>query len=218
MLGKMYEYGLGTRKDIHKAIYYYKQCYDASRVDCAYYIGRCYEKLGNEETAMKYYREIIDEGNYRETSHLRHNWDSEHKEYKFYSLPYRLEISFRKLKKKMNPNRHDVLEVDAGSRNKLFMMELHVLMNAVITIDWGDGKRTTKKWKVNGWHIIGHEYSAYDETRNIKITSDEENVTMGFRPLTAYSVKSINFDRCKGLMYLICPDQSLKYLDLRGLS
>lgn len=85
---------------------------------------------------MKYYREIIDDGNYRETSHIRHTWDSEHNKYKFHSLPYRLEISFRKLKMKKHPNRYDVLEVDAGSRYKLFIMELHILMNAVITIGW----------------------------------------------------------------------------------
>lgn len=44
MLGKMYEYGHGTGKDIHKAIDCYMQCYDAPKIDCAYYIGRCYEK------------------------------------------------------------------------------------------------------------------------------------------------------------------------------
>lgn len=216
MFGKIYEYGLGTEKNLHKAIYYYKLCYDAPRIDCAYYIGRCYEKLGNDETAMKYYREIIDDGNYRETSHLRNNWNSEHKKYKFYSLPYRLEISFRKLKKKMHPNRYDVLEVDAGSRCKLLMMELYVLMNAVITIDWGDGRTTTEKWKVNGWHFIDHEYTSQGPW-HIKITSDEENVIMGFRTLTPHSVKSINFDRCKGLIYLICPDQNLERLDLSNL-
>jgi tetratricopeptide (TPR) repeat protein len=216
MLGEMYEYGLGTGKDIHKAIDCYMQCYDAPKIDCAYYIGRCYEKLGNDESAMKYYREIIDDGNYRETSHIRHNWNSEQKKYKFHSLPYRLEISFRKLKKKKHPNRYDVLEVDAGSRYKLFIMELHILMNAVITIDWGDGHTTIEKWKVNGWHFIGHEYTG-ERSWHIKITSDEENVIMGFRPLTPYSVKSINFDRCKGLMYLICPDQNLERLDLSSL-
>lgn len=218
MLGRSYEYGIGTVKDLMKAIYYYRQCYEAFRTDCGYYLGRCYEKLGDDAMAMKYYKEIIDDGNYRETSGYRHHWDSENKRYKFISIPYRLEISFRRLKKKMHPNRHDVLEITGSSRLKTFTMELHVLMNATITIDWGDGEVHTEKWKVNGWHFIGHEYTNYGETWSIKITSDEENVIMGFRPLTAYSVKSINLDRCKGLMYLICPNQSLKYLDLRGLS
>ena len=218
MLGRMYEYGMGAEKDLQKAICYYKQCYEAFRSDCGYYLGRCYEKLGDDAMAMKYYKEIIDDGNYRETSVYRHHWDSENKRYKFNSIPYRLEISFRRMKKKMHPNRHDVLEITGSSRLKIFTMELHVLMNATITIDWGDGKKQTEKWKVNGWHFVGHEYSDYNENWNTKITSDEENVIMGFRPLTAYSVKSINFDRCKGLMYLICPNQSLKHLDLRGLS
>lgn len=217
MLGRMYEYGIGTAKDLTKALYFYKQCYEAFQTDCGYYLGRCYEKLGDDETAMKYYKEIIDDSNYRETSYYRNMWDSDNMRYKYSSIPYRLEISFRRLKKKMHPDRHDVLEIKGKSRLKIFTMELHVLMNATITIDWGDGKTSVEKWKVNGWHFIGHEYSIYDEEWHIRITSDEGNVIMGFRPLTAYSVNSINFDRCKGLMYLICPNQSLRQLDLRGL-
>lgn len=217
MLGYMYEYGIGTRQDLQKAIYYYKLCYESLQTDCAYYLGRCYEKLGDDIKAMKYYKEIIADGKYRETSYQRNEWDSERKRNKFNSIPYRLEISFRRLKKKMHPNRHDILEITGVSLLKIFTMELHVLMNSTITVDWGNGKIQTEKWKVNGWHFIGHEYSYADKTWNINITSDEENVIMRFRPLTAYSLESINFDRCKGLMYLICPNQSLKYLDLRGL-
>lgn len=250
MLGKMYEYGLGTAIDLHKAIYYYKLCYEALRTDCGYYVGRCYEKLGDEATAMKYYREIIDEGNYRETDYYRHNWNSEKAKYFFNSVPYRLEISFRRLKKKMKPSRHDELKITTNGLISELSIDLHVLMNAVITIDWGDGsEETIKKWKVNGWHNLYHCYPHKEEEYypvlgsnkeieridfegeemhvhyvgedrpkyNVTITSDEGNVIMGIRSKIPYTISAVDVRKCKGLMYLICPNQSIETLYLERL-
>jgi TPR repeat protein len=58
-LGKLYEYGIGTKEDKQKAFEYYQEAAEQSNLDALNNVGRCYENgIGvekNEKKAFEYY-------------------------------------------------------------------------------------------------------------------------------------------------------------------
>ena len=193
-------------------------------MEAGYKAGRVCEKMGDYGKAMEWYRKVLDwkvlsptswERNYREEEEAKS------------LLPYRLEISFRNLKKRMNPEVHDKTSIAVKCGGK-FSLRLKVLMNASVTIAWDNehnANREVIKWKVNGWNQLEHQYSKSGK-HEIEIDSDEENVITGIEIETAFSVTKMNLEACRGLEYLHCTNQwasinpkglcCLKYLNIRN--
>ena len=224
MLAELYEYGMGTAPNLAQALSWYNYCYDRFSMEAGYKAGRVCEKMGDYGKAMEWYRKVLDwkvlsptswERNYREEEEAKS------------LLPYRLEISFRNLKKRMNPEVHDKISIAVKCGGK-FSLRLKVLMNASVTIAWDNehnANREVIKWKVNGWNQLEHQYSKSGK-HEIEIDSDEENVITGIEIETAFSVTKMNLEACRGLEYLHCTNQwasinpkglcCLKYLNIRN--
>ena len=224
MLAELYEFGLGAAPNLAQALSLYNYCYERFTMEAGYKAGRVCEKMGDYGKAMEWYRKVLDwkvlsptswERNYREEEEAKS------------LLPYRLEISFRNLKKRMNPEVHDKISIAVKCGGK-FSLRLKVLMNASVTIAWDNehnANREVIKWKVNGWNQLEHQYSKSGK-HEIEIDSDEENVITGIEIETAFSVTKMNLEACRGLEYLHCTNQwasinpkglcCLKYLNIRN--
>ena len=224
LLAELYEFGLGAAPNLAQALSLYNYCYERFTMEAGYKAGRVCEKMGDYGKAMEWYRKVLDwkvlsptswERNYREEEEAKS------------LLPYRLEISFRNLKKRMNPEVHDKISIAVKCGGK-FSLRLKVLMNASVTIAWDNehnANREVIKWKVNGWNQLEHQYSKSGK-HEIEIDSDEENVITGIEIETAFSVTKMNLEACRGLEYLHCTNQwasinpkglcCLKYLNIRN--
>ena len=224
LLAELYEFGLGAAPNLAQALSLYNYCYERFTMEAGYKAGRVCEKMGDYGKAMEWYRKVLDwkvlsptswERNYREEEEAKS------------LLPYRLEISFRNLKKRMNPEVHDKISIAVKCGRK-FSLRLKVLMNASVTIAWDNehnANREVIKWKVNGWNQLEHQYSKSGK-HEIEIDSDEENVITGIEIETAFSVTKMNLEACRGLEYLHCTNQwasinpkglcCLKYLNIRN--
>lgn len=224
LLAELYEYGLGTAPNLVQALSWYNYCYERFTMEAGYKAGRVCEKMGDYGKAMEWYRKVIDWNVLSPTSWER-NYRKEEEAKSL--LPHRLEISFRNLKKRMNPERHDNISIAVKCSGK-FSLRLKVLMNATLTIVWdsNDDKHTEViKWKVNGWNRLEHQYSKPGK-HEIEICSDEENVITGVEIETAFSVTKMNLEACRGLEYLHCTNQrasintkglcGLRYLNIRN--
>lgn len=224
LLAELYEFGLGAAPNLAQALSLYNYCYERFTMEAGYKAGRVCEKMGDYGKAMEWYSKVLDwkvlsptswERNYREEEEAKS------------LLPYRLEISFRNLKKRMNPEVHDKISIAVKCGGK-FSLRLKVLMNASVTIAWDNehnANREVIKWKVNGWNQLEHQYSKSGK-HEIEIDSDEENVITGIEIETAFSVTKMNLEACRGLEYLHCTNQwasinpkglcCLKYLNIRN--
>ncbi len=40
------------------------------------------------------------------------------------------------------------------------VLQLKVMMNAIVTIEWGDGETESVKWKVDDWGEVKHSYQS----------------------------------------------------------
>lgn len=224
LLAELYEYGLDTAPNLEQALSWYNYCYERFSMEAGYKAGRVFEKMGDYEKAMEWYLKVLDRKELSPTS-----WERNHrKEDEVKSLlPYRLEISYRNLKKRMNPEGHDKISITVNCSGK-FSLRLKVLMSATITIAWDSEhgtNRETIKWKVNGWNRLEHQYDTSGK-HQIIIYSDEENVITGVDMETYFSVEKMNLEECKGVEYLLCMNQrasinpkglcSLKYLNIRN--
>lgn len=223
MLAELYEYGMGTAPNLAQALSWYNYCYERFTMEAGYKAGRVCEKMGDYGKAMEWYRKVLDWKVLSPTS-----WERNYREEEAKSLlPYRLEISFRNLKKRMNPEVHDKISIAVKCGGK-FSLRLKVLMNASVTIAWDNGENANSeviKWKVNGWNQLEHQYSKSGK-HEIEIDSDEENVITGIEIETAFSVTKMNLEACRGLEYLHCTNQwasinpkglcCLKYLNIRN--
>lgn len=132
LLAELYEFGLGAAPNLAQALSLYNYCYERFTMEAGYKAGRVCEKMGDYGKAMEWYRKVLDwkvlsptswERNYREEEEAKS------------LLPYRLEISFRNLKKRMNPEVHDKISIAVKCGGK-FSLRLKVLMNASVTIAW----------------------------------------------------------------------------------
>ena len=108
LLAELYEFGLGAAPNLAQALSLYNYCYERFTMEAGYKAGRVCEKMGDYGKAMEWYRKVLDwkvlsptswERNYREEEEAKS------------LLPYRLEISFRNLKKRMNPEVHDKISI-----------------------------------------------------------------------------------------------------------
>jgi hypothetical protein len=128
------------------------------------------------------------------------------------SHPLRLEIAFRQMKKKLNPI-VDCLTLATCQKCNDMVLQLKVMMNAIVTIDWGDGETESVKWKVDDWGQVRHSYQS-PGYYCITIKTDEENVLTGFHIVSHKAICSIDVSGCKGLTHLLCPNQMLKQMSL----
>lgn len=156
MLAELYEYGMGTAPNLAQALSWYNYCYDRFSMEAGYKAGRVCEKIGDYDKAMEWYRKVLDWKVLRPTS-----WERNYRKEAYSLLPYRLENSFRNLKKSMNPEGHDRISITVKCSGQ-FSLRLKVLMNASVTITWDNGENANSeviKWKVNGWNRLEHQYS-----------------------------------------------------------
>lgn len=227
LLAELYEYGLGTVSNLAQALSWYNYCYeceDRFSMEAGYKAGRVCEKIGDYDKAMEWYRKVLDWKVLSPTSWER-NYRKEDEAKSL--LPHRLEISYRNLKKRMNPEGHDRISITVKYSGN-FSLRLKVLMNASVAITWDNGENANSeviKWKVNGWNRLEHQYSKPGK-HEIEICSDEENVITGIEIGTAFSVTKMNLEACRGLEYLHCTNQrasinpkglcGLRYLNIRN--
>lgn len=127
-------------------------------------------------------------------------------------FPLRLEIAFRQTKKKLSPV-VDSLTLATCLKYNNMELQLKVVMNAKVTIDWGDGEIDSVKWKVDDWGQVRHSYQSLGNYR-ITIKTDEENVLTGLYVVSRKTICSLEISGCKGLTHLLCPNQMLKQLSL----
>lgn len=100
MLAELYEYGMGTAPNLAQALSWYNYCYDRFSMEAGYKAGRVCEKIGDYDKAMEWYRKVLDWKVLRPTS-----WERNYRKEAYSLLPYRLENSFRNLKKKHESRR-----------------------------------------------------------------------------------------------------------------
>ena len=93
------------------------------------------------------------------------------------------------------------------------VLQLKVMMNAIVTIEWGDDETESAKWKVDDWGQVRHSYQS-PGYYCITIKTDEENVLTGFHIVSHKTTCSIDVSGCKGLTHLLCPNQMLKQMSL----
>ena len=174
-------------------------------MEAGYNAGRVCEKMGDYEKAMEWYRKVLDWKVLSPTSWERNN----RKEDEAKSLlPYRLEISFHQLKKRMNLEKGDRLMI-VTKVSGLFSLCLKVLMSTTITIVWDsehDNHAEVIKWKANSWNRIEHQYEKSGK-QQIIICTDEQNVITGLDIETPLSITKMNLDVCKGMEHLQCMNQ-----------
>ena len=116
------------------------------------------------------------------------------------------------MKKKLNPI-VDCLTLATCQKCNDMVLQLKVMMNAIVTIEWGDGETESVKWKVDDWGEVKHSYQSPGHYRII-IKTDEENVLTGFHIVSYKAICSIDVSGCKGLTHLLCPNQMLKQMSL----
>ena len=206
-LAHLYSWGLGTEKNVDKST----QCYNEMDDDykwgslAKYQLGQIAEQNHRYLEAMYYYRENIDDYAYSRYSSHRDSYPGD-------LLPRRLEIAFRRTKKKLNPI-VDCLTLVTCQDCSEMTVQLKVMMNAVVTIEWGDGETESIKWKVDGWEPVKHSYQS-PGSYHITIRTDEENVLTGLYVISRKSICSLDISGSKGLTHLLCPNQMLKELSL----
>ena len=152
---------------------------------------------------MDYYRKNIDCSEYGKYSFYRGDKPKD-------LFPLRLEIAFRQMKKKLNPI-VDCLTLATCQKCNDMVLQLKVMMNAIVTIEWGDGETESVKWKMDDWGQVRHSYQS-PGYYCITIKTDEENVLTGFHIVSHKAICSIDVSGCKGLTHLLCPNQMLKQL------
>lgn len=116
------------------------------------------------------------------------------------------------MKKKLNPI-VDCLTLATCQKCNDMVLQLKVMMNAIVTIEWGDGETESVKWKVDDWGQVRHSYQS-PGYYCITIKTDEENVLTGFHIVSHKAICSIDVSGCKGLTHLLCPNQMLKQMSL----
>ena len=202
-LARLYTSGLGVEQNLDKGAQYYKELengYDwGEKVE--YQLGWLAERRHNYIEAMWYYRKNIDRHEYGKYSFYRRDKDL---------FPLRLEIAFRQMKKKLNTI-VDCLTLATCQKCNDMILQLKVMMNATVMIDWGDGAAESKKWKVDDWGEVRHSYQSPGHFPII-IKTDEENVLTGLHIVSRKAICSIDVSSCKGLTHLLYPDQSLEQL------
>lgn len=204
-LARLYTSGLGVEQNLDKGAQYYKELengYDWGE-KAEYQLGWLAERRHNYIEAMWYYRKNIDRHWYGKYSFYRRDKDL---------FPLRLEIAFRQMKKKLNPI-VDCLTLATCQKCNDMVLQLKVMMNAIVTIDWGDGETESVKWKVDDWGQVRHSYQS-PGYYCITIKTDEENVLTGFHIVSHKAICSIDVSGCKGLTHLLCPNQMLKQMSL----
>lgn len=204
-LARLYTSGLGVEQNLDKGAQYYKELengYDWGE-KAEYQLGWLAERRHNYIEAMWYYRKNIDRHEYGKYSFYRRDKDL---------FPLRLEIAFRQMKKKLNPI-VDCLTLATCQKCNDMVLQLKVMMNAIVTIDWGDGETESVKWKVDDWGQVRHSYQS-PGYYCITIKTDEENVLTGFHIVSHKAICSIDVSGCKGLTHLLCPNQMLKQMSL----
>ena len=206
-LAHLYTYGEGVEQNLDKGAQYYKELENGycwgNRAQ--YQLGRMAEKRHNYQEAMDYYRKNIDCSEYSKYSFYRGDKPKD-------LFPLRLEIAFRQMKKKLNPI-VDCLTLATCQKCNDMVLQLKVMMNAIVTIDWGDGETESVKWKVDDWGQVRHSYQS-PGYYCITIKTDEENVLTGFHIVSHKAICSIDVSGCKGLTHLLCPNQMLKQMSL----
>ena len=204
-LAHLYTYGEGVEQNLDKGAQYYKELengYDWGE-KAEYQLGWLAERTHNYIEAMWYYRKNIDRHEYGKYSFYRRDKDL---------FPLRLEIAFRQMKKKLNPI-VDCLTLATCQKCNDMVLQLKVMMNAIVTIEWGDGETESVKWKVDDWGQVRHSYQS-PGYYCITIKTDEENVLTGFHIVSHKAICSIDVSGCKGLTHLLCPNQMLKQMSL----
>ncbi len=206
-LAHLYTYGEGVEQDLDKAAKCYKELENGYNWGnrAQYQLGRMAEQRHNYLEAMYYYRKNIDCNEYSRYSFYRGDKPKD-------LFPLRLEIAFRQMKKKLNPI-VDSLTLATCQKCKGIVLQLKVMMNVVIIIEWGDGETESVKWKVDDWGQVRHSYQS-PGYYHITIKTDEENVLTGFHIVSHKAICSIDVSGCKGLTHLLCPNQMLKQLSL----
>lgn len=206
-LAHLYTYGLGVEQNLDKGAQYYKElengyCWGDK---AEYQLGWLAERRHNYIEAMWYYRKNIDSHKYGKYSFYRRDEPKD-------LFPLRLEIAFRQMKKKLNPI-VDCLTLATCQKCNDMVLQLKVMMNAIVTIEWGDGETESVKWKVDDWGQVRHSYQS-PGYYCITIKTDEENVLTGFHIVSHKTTCSIDVSGCKGLTHLLCPNQMLKQMSL----
>ena len=206
-LAHLYTYGLGVEQNLDKGAQYYKElengyCWGDK---AEYQLGWLAERRHNYIEAMWYYRKNIDSHKYGKYSFYRRDEPKD-------LFPLRLEIAFRQMKKKLNPI-VDCLTLATCQKCNDMVLQLKVMMNAIVTIEWGDGETESAKWKVDDWGQVRHSYQS-PGYYCITIKTDEENVLTGFHIVSHKAICSIDVSGCKGLTHLLCPNQMLKQMSL----
>ncbi len=204
-LAHLYTYGEGVELNLDKAAQYYKELDSGYNWGnrAQYLLGRMAEKRHNYQEAMDYYLKNIDCSEYSKYSFYRGDKPKD-------LFPLRLEIAFRQMKKKLNPI-VDCLTLATCQKCNDMVLLLKVMINAIVTIEWGDGETESVKWKVDDWGQVRHSYQS-PGYYCITIKTDEENVLTGFHIVSHKAICSINVSGCKGLTHLLCPNQMLKQL------
>lgn len=204
-LAHLYTYGEGVELNLDKAAQYYKELDSGYNWGnrAQYLLGRMAEKRHNYQEAMDYYLKNIDCSEYSKYSFYRGDKPKD-------LFPLRLEIAFRQMKKKLNPI-VDCLTLATCQKCNDMVLLLKVMINAIVTIEWGDGETESVKWKVDDWGQVRHSYQS-PGYYCITIKTDEENVLTGFHIVSHKAICSINVSGCKGLTHPLCPNQMLKQL------
>ena len=204
-LARLYTSGLGGEQNLDKGAQYYKELENGNDwgEKAEYQLGWLAERRHNYIEAMWYYRKNIDRHEYGKYSFYRRDKDL---------FPLRLEIAFRQMKKKLNPI-VDCLTLATCQKCNDMVLQLKVMMNAIVTIEWGDGETESVKWKVDDWGQVRHSYQS-PGYYCITIKTDEENVLTGFHIVSHKAICSIDVSGCKGLTHLLCPNQMLKQMSL----
>lgn len=206
-LAHLYSWGVGIEKNFDKSIQLFNEIDDGYLWGhlAKYQLGRIAEQNHRYHEAMYYYRENIDDYAYSRYSSHRNTYPND-------LLPRRLEIAFRRTKKMLNPI-VDSLTLETCLDCSEITVQLKVMMNVVVTIEWGDGETESTKWKVDGWGSVKHSYQS-PGSYHITIKTDEENVLAGLHIVSRKSVCSLDISDSKGLTHLLCPNQLLKELSL----
>ena len=206
-LAYLYNYGEGVEQDLDKAAKCYKELESGYNwgSKAQYQLGRMAEQRHDYLEAMWYYRKNIDSKEYSQYSIYREDKSKD-------LFPLRLEIAFRQIKKKLTPIVDSMTLATCQKCNNM-VLQLKVMMNAIVVIEWGDGETESVKWKVDDWGEVRHSYKS-PGYYHITIKTNEENVLTGFHIVSQKAICSLDVSGCKGLTHLLCPNQMLKQLSL----
>lgn len=151
-LAHLYAYGQGVEQDFDKATQYSKELTPGFHWgDQAKYLsGRIAEQRHDYWEAMYYYREIIDDYAYSRYSSYRDTYPND-------LFARKLEVAFRNMKKKLYPMVDSLTLVTCQVCDSI-ELQIKVMMNARVAIEWGDGEMETIKWKENGWEMVNHTF------------------------------------------------------------